>query len=105
MREFFKTKKDIEERIRNNVRNIAFYADNLTKKDCILVDSFLKSGEKNMILITIFVKLRISYMITQTFISLMFQKIIGLVGYLWSLPIYYCVTKYGSSIMDMTIIS
>ena len=33
MREFFKTKKDIEERIRNNVRNIAFYADNLTKKD------------------------------------------------------------------------
>ena len=47
MREFFKTKKDIEERIRNNVRNIAFYADNLTKKDCILVDSFLKSAEKN----------------------------------------------------------
>ena len=46
MREFFKTKKDIEERIRNNVRNIAFYADNLTKKDCILVDSFLKSAEK-----------------------------------------------------------
>lgn len=46
MREFFKTKKDIEERIRNNVRNIAFYADNLTKKDCILVDSFLKSGKK-----------------------------------------------------------
>ena len=64
MREFFKTKKDIEERIRNNVRNIAFYADNLTKKDCILVDSFLNLQKKNMILITIFVKLRIPYMIT-----------------------------------------
>lgn len=46
MREFFKTKKDIEERIRNNVKNIAFYADNLTKEDCILVDLFLKSADK-----------------------------------------------------------
>lgn len=105
MREFFKTKKDIEERIRNNVRNIAFYADNLTKKDCILVDSFLKSAEK---------KYDINYHICEVknilhdntnFYKPYVPKNNWPVGYLWNLPIYYCVTKYGSLIMDMTIIS
>lgn len=44
MRDFFKIKKDVEDEIKNNVRHIAFYADNLTKDEALTVNNFLKEA-------------------------------------------------------------
>lgn len=44
MNEFFKLKTEVEEEIRKDVKYIAIYADNLSRKDCLLVQKYVKTA-------------------------------------------------------------
>lgn len=44
MNEFFKLKTEVEEETRKDVKHIAIYADNLQRKDCMLVQKYVKTA-------------------------------------------------------------
>lgn len=44
MNELFKLKTEVEEEIRKDVKHIAIYADNLQRKDCMLVQKYVKTA-------------------------------------------------------------